>query len=429
MKHKLDVSSELKQPVKKKSVLQESSLSSFIIFARTDKRERITLNDLIGRVSYSVTPGQHLNISTASDASKTFYQNSGYLSTFEIKDAGSGIDAVLDYADTDDFYLHFIFLPKSMCEEIHLSGGTQVGLGLEKKDGTVWQIPHYNTMNPQVFYTTGVDIELGSRKRTHREALLGGQGLEYAQFVSIKRRDLKSDDFIKNLTRLFNSSSYHYYDPETIERDRASAIQQRVLWGIWSKDVRIENEEYDGYIDLLKFTLNITTEITSDSPHLKSLCDLHNKITHSEKNSKLLDYLSIARSMDNMLIRACKAINSEKANEQVDTLRTRLQEALKLVLENKIELTTNLITAFTKYKDYFSREINAYQYKGRKEVLLKLLTYLEVDFTNPTSFYQDTQQIRQSLFFYPQIATTKQIDMLHSSQRAIQQPETIILAP
>ncbi|MCC5013612.1 MULTISPECIES: hypothetical protein [unclassified Legionella] len=386
MKRKVSSAMAPNSSSEKRVKVEDSTLSPYYIFGRTDKRERVTLEDLVNRERFKVLPAEHLNIPTKPGKElERLFIDSGYLSTFPIKENGHVIDTILRYADSGNDYLHFIFIPKRICEEIRLSGGTEErGENcLFKKEGTVWQLPHYNTINPQVFYTSDLVIALREKQRTDDEVLLGGKGLIYARFVSIPKKEFNKDgDMISELAELLDKSSYHYYAPQTLDADLAAATQQQEDWKWWSK-LDLEDE---GPQQLLKFALSAlsgtNTPIKADSPYLRVLREIHQKLADTNKKGEFLEqYLDITRTIDETLIRGIKY---GCPREQADTLRRLLKEAVCHVLNNEMLLTESLITALRGYSTSFSREMGHYQ--RDKSTALILLPHLDIDFNNPDTF-------------------------------------------
>ncbi|WP_454784612.1 hypothetical protein [Legionella sp. WA2024007413] len=162
-----------------------SKPSSRKLFLRTDNSPCILPKTV---EKYNATPAMHLNLLPSNI---TGYVDSGYLSTFEYK-KGLGLDSTLEYS-TNYKYIHFLFLDSEIAEVIQLTGGTS-GLThdgeqthLIATEGTVWELPCYQSEIPQIFYTDGVEVELGSLKvRSAFEVLLGGNWADFAEIISIE---------------------------------------------------------------------------------------------------------------------------------------------------------------------------------------------------------------------------------------------------
>ncbi|HHF7376093.1 hypothetical protein [Legionella bozemanae] len=161
------------------------------LYIRTDSHSAIHAQQIL---NYQVTPAEHMNLSPMSSQA---YINSGYLSTFEYA-KGQGLDAVLNYGAYNN--VHFIFLPETICETHFLTGGTR---GLEKDDenntifpkkaeGSAWDLPVFNTLIPQIFFTSNMEVELGSMvTRGLQEVLLGGNWSDYAQIITLSKQKVQ----------------------------------------------------------------------------------------------------------------------------------------------------------------------------------------------------------------------------------------------
>lgn len=59
---------------------------------------------------------------------------------------------------------------------------------LINKEGSVWEIPYYQQEIPQIFFTQGVEVELGSlNTRSDYEVLLGGNWGDFAEIISVEK--------------------------------------------------------------------------------------------------------------------------------------------------------------------------------------------------------------------------------------------------
>lgn len=156
------------------------------LFIRTDNSPSVLCKKF---QKYKGSPATHMNLKGLDEGG---YTDSGYLSTFEFR-YGLGLKSVLGYGAFH--YVHFIFLHKEIAEVSYLTGGT-CGLThdgeqtlLINKEGSVWEIPYYQQEIPQIFFTQGVEVELGSlNTRSDYEVLLGGNWGDFAEIISVEKK-------------------------------------------------------------------------------------------------------------------------------------------------------------------------------------------------------------------------------------------------
>ncbi|WP_392538630.1 hypothetical protein [Legionella sp. 227] len=224
------------------------------LFIRTDNLTAISPKHF---EKYNVSPAIHLNL-LSHDLNG--YIDSGYLSTFEYS-KGMGLATVLAYGGK---YIHFIFLHSEIAEIIHLSGGTN-GLthdgeqtDIKVKEGTVWDVPYFQHEFPQIFYTHGVEVELGQLNfRTNTEVLLGGNWLDYAEIISIQpklaeiilRKNVKTEEELYELLRKF--ASPYTLAKVGLQQQWHSALEKASLINWWNQLSIAKKDELRTLYELL----------------------------------------------------------------------------------------------------------------------------------------------------------------------------------
>lgn len=226
-------------------------------FVRTDDFKTISGEKY---TEYKCSPAMHMNLDNQAE-SRTDYKESGYLSTFEF-DANSGLKAVCDYLNYA--YIHFIFIPKALGQEIYLNGGTS---GFEKRDeityplkedGSAWSIFNRNHFIPQIFNTQTMSVALKPGDfRSKCEVLLGGNWQDYAVCVSLPRAEALNIMRKKhpNEVELFNDLKEHglYYPVSRDMRKKHSNeveflndLKEHGLYDTVPRDL----EDYNAILDL-----------------------------------------------------------------------------------------------------------------------------------------------------------------------------------